>query len=188
MIPDPGGRTPAPAALRPVQVFVNTLDIENGVDELDGGPAALAAVLEEAGVAGPGGLHLTAADVRTALDVREGLRALLLANNGVVIDAEELVPLERAARAGQLAAVFRPDGSSELVAGAPGVDGALGRLVAIVLRAGADGSLARLKACRRDVCHWVFYDRSRNHGSHWCAMSVCGNRTKTKTYRARRAA
>jgi predicted RNA-binding Zn ribbon-like protein len=33
----------------------------------------------------------------------------------------------------------------------------------------------------------VFYDRSRNRGSHWCAMSVCGNRTKTRRYRARRA-
>jgi predicted RNA-binding Zn ribbon-like protein len=186
VIPDPGGRTPAPAALRPVQLFVNTLDIENGVDELDG-PDALAAVLVAAGVA-ERGLRPTAADVRTALDVREGLRALLLANNGVPVDASELVALERATRAGQLGAEFRPDGSAGLVAGAPGVDGALGRILAIVLRASADGSLARLKACRRDVCHWVFYDRSRNRGSHWCAMSVCGNRTKTRTYRERRAA
>jgi predicted RNA-binding Zn ribbon-like protein len=169
-----------------VQVFVNTLDIENGVDELSG-PSALATVLAEARVAEPG-LRPTAADVRTALDVREALRALLLANNGVPVDASELAPLERATRAAQLAAVFRPDGSAELVAGAPGVDGALGRLVTIVLRASADGSLARLKACRRDICHWVFYDRSRNRGSHWCAMSVCGNRTKTRTYRARRHA
>jgi predicted RNA-binding Zn ribbon-like protein len=186
MIPDPGGRTPAPEPLRPVQLFVNTLDIENGVDELSS-PEALAAVLAEAGVGEPD-LEPTAADLRTALDVREGLRALLLANNGVAVDAAELAPLERATRAGQLAGVFQPNGSAELVAGAPGVDGALGRLVAIVLRASADGSLARLKACRRDVCHWVFYDRSRNRGSHWCAMSVCGNRTKTRTYRRRRAA
>jgi predicted RNA-binding Zn ribbon-like protein len=186
VIPDPGGRTPAPAALRPVQLFVNTLDIENGVDEL-GGPEALAAVLEQAGLAVPG-LRPTAADVRTALDVREALRALLLANNGVPVDASDLAALERATRAGQLAGEFRSDGSASLVAGAPGVDGALGRLVAVVLRASADGSLVRLKACRRDVCHWVFYDRSRNRGSHWCAMSVCGNRTKTRTYRERRAA
>jgi predicted RNA-binding Zn ribbon-like protein len=185
MIPDPGGRTPAPTQLRPVQLFVNTRDIENGVDELSS-PDALGAVLAEAGVAEPG-LQPTAADLRTALDVREGLRALLLANNGVPVDAAELAPLERATRAGQLAGAFRPDGRAELIAGAPGVDGALGRLVAIVLRASADGSLARLKACRRDVCHWVFYDRSRNRGSHWCAMSVCGNRTKTRAYRARRA-
>lgn len=186
MIPDPGGRSPAPTALRPVQVFVNTLDIENGFEEL-ASPEALAEVLVRAGVAGDD-LRPTAADLRAALEVREGLRALLLANNGVQVDAEQLAPLERATRAAQLAATFATDGSAELVCGAPGVDGALGRIVAIVVRADADGSLARLKACRRDVCHWVFYDRSRNRGSHWCAMSVCGNRTKTKAYRHRRAA
>jgi predicted RNA-binding Zn ribbon-like protein len=186
VLPDPGARLPAPDSLRPIQAFVNTLDIENGVEELSS-PEALGAVLERAGLAEPG-LVLTAADLRAALDVREALRALLLANNGVAAEARLLVPLERAARAGQLAARFAADGSATLAAEAPGVDGALGRLVALVLTARADGSLARLKACRRDVCHWVFYDRSRNHSSHWCAMSVCGNRTKTKAYRRRRAA
>ena len=186
MLPDPGDRTPAPAALRPIQAFVNTLDIENGIEELDS-PAALAGALERAGLTEPG-LRPTDADLRAALEVREALRALLLANNGVAVEAEALVPLERAARAGQLAARVSSGGALALVAEAPGVDGALGRLVALVLTAGADGSLARLKACRRDVCHWVFYDRSRNRASHWCAMSVCGNRTKTKAYRRRRAA
>ena len=186
MLPDPGDRTPAPEALRPIQAFVNTLDIENGIEELST-PAGLAAALERAGLAEPG-LEPTNPDLRVALDVREALRALLLANNGVAIEPEALAPLERAARAGQLAARFSADGAAVLVAEAPGVDGALGRLVALVLTARADGSLARLKACRRDVCHWVFYDRSRNRASHWCAMSVCGNRTKTKAYRRRRAA
>ena len=82
----------------------------------------------------------------------------------------------------------RSAATRELVAEAPGVDGALGRLVALVLAARANGSLERLKACRRDVCHWVFYDRSRNRASHWGSMSVCGNRTKTKAYRRRLSA
>jgi predicted RNA-binding Zn ribbon-like protein len=34
---------------------------------------------------------------------------------------------------------------------------------------------------------WVFYDRSRNRSRHWCSMGVCGNRAKTRTYRAKRA-
>jgi predicted RNA-binding Zn ribbon-like protein len=51
----------------------------------------------------------------------------------------------------------------------------------------ADGSWERLKGCPRDVCHWVFYDRSRNRSSTWCAMSVCGNRTNTRAYRRRLA-
>lgn len=183
MLPDPGGRQPAPAPLRAVQLFVNTLDIENGVEELET-PAGLALALERAGLGK--GLDPSEADVRAALDVREALRHLLLANNGIPAPPGSLAPLERAARAAQLGARFDETGEAELVAGAAGVDGALGRLVAIVLAARADGSLARLKACRRDVCHWVYYDRSRNRGSTWCAMSVCGNRTKTKAYRARR--
>jgi predicted RNA-binding Zn ribbon-like protein len=184
VLQDPGGRTPAPEPLRAVQVFVNTLDIENGVEELSD-PGALDEVLVRAGLAA--GLEPTGADLRVALELREALRLLLLANNGVEVDPDGLAPIERAARAGQLGARCAADGSAELVAHAPGVDGALGRLVAIVLTARADGSLARLKACRRDVCHWVYYDRSRNRGSTWCAMSVCGNRTKTRTYRQRRA-
>ena len=185
MLSDPGGREPAPEPLRAVQAFVNTLDIENEVEEL-ADPRALAEVLERTGLATE--VRPTEADLRVALEVREALRSLLLANNGVEVEAAALAPLERAARAANLAARFGADGSAQLVADAPGVDGALGRLVAIVLAARADGSLARLKACRRDVCHWVYYDRSRNRGSTWCAMSVCGNRTKTRAYRRRRAA
>jgi predicted RNA-binding Zn ribbon-like protein len=70
---------------------------------------------------------------------------------------------------------------------ASGIDGALGRVFAVVYGAMVDGSWSRLKACRRDVCHWVYYDRSKNHSSTWCAMSVCGNRTKVRAYRRRRA-
>jgi predicted RNA-binding Zn ribbon-like protein len=57
--------------------------------------------------------------------------------------------------------------------------------VGIVYTAIADGTWPRLKACRRDVCGWLFYDRSRNHSAVWCRMAVCGNRTKTKAYRSR---
>jgi predicted RNA-binding Zn ribbon-like protein len=180
VIPDPGGREPAPEPLRAIQLFVNTRDIERRQDELSS-PAALAAVLEQAGLGD--GLRPTAADLRRALEVREALRALLLAGNGIAPAPGELEPLERAARAGRLSARFTP--AAELVAEAGGVAGALGRLIAIVVAATADGSLSRLKACRRDVCHWVYYDRSRNHGSTWCSMAVCGNRTKVRGYRSR---
>jgi predicted RNA-binding Zn ribbon-like protein len=182
VLQDPGGRSPAPEPLRAIQAFVNTLDIENGVEELSG-PEALAEVLVRTGLAEE--VEPNGADLRVALEVREALRALLLANNGVEIEAGALAPLERAARSAQLGARFDPDGEARLLAHAPGVDGALGRLVAIAVTARADGSLARLKACRRDVCHWIYYDRSRNRGSTWCAMSVCGNRTKTRAYRQR---
>jgi predicted RNA-binding Zn ribbon-like protein len=37
-----------------------------------------------------------------------------------------------------------------------------------------------MKACRQ--CEYAFYDRSRNRSAAWCAMSICGNRTKNRAY------
>lgn len=183
MLPDPGGRAPAPDPLRLVQRFVNTLDIENGVEELDT-PAALARVLRRIGAADTT-LDLAPRDLRRALDLREALRRLLLANNRAALDPPAPRVIERAARTAHLGLRFDAAGAARLVAEAPGVDGALGRVVAVAFTAMADGSWQRLKACTRDICHWVFYDRSKNRSSHWCSMLVCGNRTKAERYRRR---
>src|SRR5215208_6716373 len=178
MLNDPGGRAPAPGALRQVQRFVNTVDFENGIEELTD-PAAL----EEIGV--PAGVKPGPSDLERALRVREALRALLLGNNGIQVERSTLATLEETARRGRLTVEFAEDGCAELVPGAPGVDGALGRIVGIVHTTMADGSWPRLKACPRHICRWVFYDRSKNRNSRWCAMSVCGNRIKTAKYRRR---
>jgi len=180
---DPGDRAPAPEPLRRVQAFVNTLDTENGVEEVDG-PAALHSLLARVGLLGADEA-VDGEDVTRALAVREALRELLLANNGGTAGPDALATLGRAARAGRLEVRFADD-AAELVATAPGTDGALGNLVAITYTAIAGGTWPRLKACRREICKWVFYDRSRNGSSTWCAMSVCGNRTKTRAYRSRR--
>jgi predicted RNA-binding Zn ribbon-like protein len=185
VLQDPGGRSPAPEPLRLVQAFVNTLDIENGVEELDS-PGALAEVLDRIGGL-PAGAQLGDDELRTAVRTREALRALALANSGVSIDPDSLAELERAGHAARFTMGFGPDGRARLVPTAPGLDGALGRILAVVHEAMADGSWARLKGCPRDVCHWVFYDRSRNGSGKWCAMSVCGNRTNTRAYRRRSA-
>ena len=66
-----------------------------------------------------------------------------------------------------------------------GLAAGLGRILAVVHDSMTDGTWWRLKACPRDVCHWAFYDRSRNGSGKWCSMSVCGNRTNTKAYRRR---
>jgi predicted RNA-binding Zn ribbon-like protein len=68
----------------------------------------------------------------------------------------------------------------------PGIDGALGRLLAIVFRAMNDGTWERLKACPADDCEWAFYDWSKNGSGTWCDMAVCGNRAKARAYRERR--
>jgi predicted RNA-binding Zn ribbon-like protein len=179
---DPGGRAPAPEPLRLVQAFVNTVDFENGVEELTD-PAALEASLADIGVLE--GVTLGPRDLDRALRVREALRALLLGNNGVAVERATLDTLEEATRRGRLAVRFGEDGRTELLPDAPGLDGALGRIVGVVHTATADGTWPRLKACPRHICRWVFYDRSKNRSSRWCAMSVCGNRVKTTRYRRR---
>jgi len=177
-------REPAPGRLRLVQRYVNTVDFERGREMLST-PSRLRDVLAELGLLAPGG-RAGAKDLRRALEVREALRALALANNGGRSDRKAAAVLEGAAADGGLAVRFNGR-SSTLVAAAPGVGGALAELVGIVHTATADGTWPRLKACRRDVCRWLFYDRSRNRSARWCQMAVCGNRTKTRAYRARRA-
>jgi len=130
---------------------------------------------------------LTEADLRTGLEAREAMRELALANNGVPVGPAALQCLERVAQRADY--TLRLDsGHARLDAAAPGVDGALGRVLAVVHESMAAGTWWRLKGCPRDVCHWLFYDRSRNGSGKWCAMSVCGNRTNTKAYRRRAAA
>lgn len=183
MLPDPGNREPAPEPLRVVQAFVNTVDVENGIEELSG-PAELHGMLKRIGALDEGAPELTDADLRRALAVREALRALLHANVGLAPDPAALDILDRTGAAGALAVRFGRDGSSNLASDASGLDGALARILAIVYSSMVAGTWTRLKACPRDVCGWIFYDRSRNSSSRWCSMSVCGNRTKTKRYRA----
>jgi predicted RNA-binding Zn ribbon-like protein len=61
----------------------------------------------------------------------------------------------------------------------------MGRLLAAIASATADGTWARLKICRNDACRWSFYDASRNRSGHWCSMAVCGNRMKGRAFRQR---
>jgi predicted RNA-binding Zn ribbon-like protein len=168
-----------------VQRFVNTVDFENGIEVLTD-PAALEQALEEIGVLE--GVRLDQADLERALRVREALRALLLGNNGIPVERSTLATLEATADRGGLTVRFSEDGHAELLPASPGLDAALGRIVGVVHTAMADGSWLRLKACPRHICRWVFYDRSKNRNSRWCAMSVCGNRVKTTNYRRRAAA
>jgi predicted RNA-binding Zn ribbon-like protein len=174
-----GGRPPAECDLRLVQDFVNTLDREHGNDLLDG-PDGLAAWLEHRGFEAGG---LGPAAVPRAVEVREALRALLLANNGGPGAPEAHAVLEAAARRARLEPAFGP---ARLVPAAGGLDGALGRVLAVAFAAMLDGRWARLKACPRDACGWVFLDRSHANRGTWCSMRICGNRVKAGAYYRRR--
>jgi predicted RNA-binding Zn ribbon-like protein len=176
-------REPAPGRLKLVQRFVNTVDHEHGREVLSE-PSRLRRLLVELGLL-EADAAVGADDLRRALDVREALRSLALANNGHDVDRDRLAVLEQAAAAGRLTVRF--DGPrAALTSDAPGARGALAELVGIVYTGMADGTWWRLKACDRDVCGWLFYDRSRNRSARWCQMAVCGNRTKTRAYRTRR--
>jgi predicted RNA-binding Zn ribbon-like protein len=170
----------APGELGLVQRFVNTADLDAGTDRL-ADEQGLEGWLAEAGFAaavGPG-------DRERVVAFREGVRALLLANHGGAPDPAAIAALDRAAGDAPIVVAFDPKGAATLAPSKPGVDGALATLLAIVARAQAEGTWPRLKACPNDRCHWAFYDRSRNRSRTWCAMSVCGNRAKARSYRAR---
>ena len=187
VVEQPGGRSPAPDELALVQAFVNTLDVEGGTDSLSE-PTALRDWLSRARLLEDEPSVLEG-DVQRAIGVREALRSLLMSNNGAPASAAAHALLNRAAEAALLTVRFdertpRP----RLVASAPGVDGALGMLLTIVVVAAQDGTWTRLKACKRDACRWAFYDRSKGGSGTWCSMSVCGNRAKVGDYRRRRRA
>jgi predicted RNA-binding Zn ribbon-like protein len=182
--PQPGGRDPAPGSLALVQDFVNTVDREHGPDLLDDA-AGLSEWLARRGLAG--GQAVSTADLRHAREVREALRELLLANHGTAQPAAARALLEAAAERARLA-IRLPAGGAALAPVSPGVDGALGAVVAAAVVAMWDGTWRRLKACPGERCQWAFYDRSSNVSATWCSMSVCGGRAKASAYYRRRRA
>jgi predicted RNA-binding Zn ribbon-like protein len=175
---------PPPPELKPLIDFVNTLDIERGTDEL-ATPTGLSEWMGAYGLLHDAGPPARETDLKAAVELREALRALMLANNGHQADHGAGARLERAARHGDLGVHFTEGGSMELLPGKGGIAGGLAELLVPVAQAIADGSWQRIKACRAPSCHWAFYDRSRNHSGVWCDMAVCGNRTKVRTYRQR---
>ena len=182
---EPGDRAPAPAPLRLVQLFVNTNDLETGPDLLPDA-AALRAWMTERGLLDPAD-PVSGDDHARAIELREAIRGLVCAHAGLPHDpAAADVVNEAGRRAGLRPLLDDPATRFEPTAG--GIDGALGRIVAAIHAAVAEGSWERLKACERDVCRWAFYDRSKNRSSHWCSMAVCGQREKNRrAYRRRRA-
>jgi predicted RNA-binding Zn ribbon-like protein len=182
----PGGREPAPGDLGLVQAFVNThydLEGDHG-GELLHSPRALAEWLSGRGLLDPD-RPLSRSELRRALDVREGLRAMLFANNGEEWDAEAVDRLNRAAARPGVVIQFQHAGPF-FEPYEDDFDSALGVLLGIVARAQLDGRWQRFKACPGDDCGWAFYDYSRNLAGGWCSMAICGSRSKARAYRRRR--
>ena len=45
--------------------------------------------------------------------------------------------------------------------------------------------LDRVRLCTDEICGWLFLDASKNRSRRWCAMGDCGNRAKSRRYRAK---
>lgn len=166
--------------------FVNTYDVAQSADDL-GTPAGLAAWLHGHGLLSEEDPGPTATDLAMAVELREGLRGTLRQDHeraagdagGSRLDAVlSSLPLR----------VSLAHGVPRLEPVAAGATGAIARLAAAIDGAHADGTWHRLKVCRDDGCEWAFIDVSKNRSRAWCSMRECGNRTKTRAYRARRRA
>ena len=169
----------APGRLELVRAFLNTRDVEDGIEEL-ATRAQARAWLEAHRLPAQ-----DAVDAGRLRALREALRDLLLANNGQPHDEAALDKVRAEAAAVGLRVRFDGNGSSALVPAGGGTDAVVAELLGIVHEAMAAGTWPRLKACRSETCEWAFYDRSRNRSGTWCSMAVCGNRAKVRSYRRR---
>ncbi len=174
----------APGALDLVREFVNSRDVEAGTDQLQ----------TPSGWSVWAGEHqldqsrVTAAELGRLVDLREALRAALIANHdGRAIPDEVADQLSQAGSWAELTVEFTGSGAVT-VSRETGARGVAGQLLATVSMAMTDGTWSRLKACGNDLCRWAFYDHSRSRTGTWCSMEVCGNRAKQSRWRERQSA
>ena len=175
-------RPDVPAPIAVVRDFVNTTDRETGSDDLTT-QAALVRYLFEAGLLTGAG-RATADDLELALRLRAALRRALELNHdgepghvhGLDAVLQEL-PVALAWTNGQV--TLRP--------AATGVRGALARIGLAAHDAATAGIWWRLKICAWDECEWAYYDHSKNRSRSYCEYG-CGNKLKTRAYRARQRA
>lgn len=165
--------------------FVNSLDLRPYGETFDS-PKALGEWLAGRGLLEPGA-RVTKADLEEAKSVREAVRDVIAARSELTADlAAASAVVDDAVCRAKLGARFA-GGEMILEPAAGGVRGAVGRILAEVLAAQADGTWDRVKACRADDCRWAFLDTTKNGSRAWCTMRSCGNRAKVQAYRERHA-
>lgn len=164
-----------PAHIRLILDAANTVDVEEQRDAWRT-PAELTQWLRTRSKA-TATREVTASEHASAVAFRDALRRLIADGSDEGFD-EAAAPFRlRLATRGE---------NPELVPAGDGLVGGVGAIVAAIARASAEGTWDRVKICPGDACLVAFYDESRNHSRTWCSMAVCGNRTKTRVYRARR--
>jgi predicted RNA-binding Zn ribbon-like protein len=182
---EPGGRPKAPGRLELLQRFINSYnhDFPCEWDRIGTAEKAEAWLRQKRLVAA--GDRVTDAGAARLRELREAIRALAIANQGGQPGAAATDVIRRASGTARLGIAIDDTGRTALEPTRPGVDGAVATLLAILHEAQLTGDWSRVKGCRQ--CGYAFFDRSKNRSAAWCAMSICGNRTKNRAYYRRRS-
>ena len=174
----------APGELELLQRFTN-LHVHDGEGRhLDPPVELIEWFLTDRGLL-PRGERLGEQDLGTYLELRDAIRALILAGEGETISTSEAEAIDRIGLAAGLHPHFHRARVPTLEPKGTGVPAAFGKIVAIAFVSAFDGSFEHLKLCADETCRSVFYDRSKNHSGRWCSMATCGNRAKVRAWRDR---
>jgi predicted RNA-binding Zn ribbon-like protein len=173
--------------------FANTLDVRHfthrGVaheqgDELTG-PRELGAWMAQRRLS-PTSAKVTPAMFETALQLRAGVRAYLACDPAQRRTNKDAVrSLNTALARFPLLARVQTDCGMVLDAARNDALAGLSAIAAELCTGSIKGTLDRLKMCAAEECRRVFFDRSKPATRRWCMSTLCGNRIKTRAYRAR---
>lgn len=169
----------APGRLDLLRRFVNTLELPDGADRL-ATPESASEWCRNEGLPSVANQY----DCDRLRAFREALRDTLFANNGELDTKQAWSELEPFTRETSVAIAIEGDAPVLRPVGS-GVAATIGTLLAIVYDAVADGTWARLRACRKSTCRFAYYDRSKNASRAWCSMTTCGNQEKANRRRQR---
>ena len=181
--PTSGATTPrpAPSHVELLISFTNSIDHELDTDDLTTRPE-LTRWLHDHGLLDRR-VASTDDDLELARALRDGLHDALVANHDGSGDYSSLesaaahLPLQLSGSAAQPG--LRPLHD--------GIRGALSKLIVAVNSSVADDTWRRLKICSADDCAWAYFDTTKNRSRAWCEWG-CGNKIKTRNYRARKKA
>ncbi|HET8665099.1 MAG TPA: CGNR zinc finger domain-containing protein [Nocardioides sp.] len=172
--------TDVPTSVAIVRDFVNTEDHELHTDELET-TRGLTDWLVKVGLTTD---DAVASDAELALAhrLRAGLRRGLELNHDQRV--EPLPELDRVLS--DLPVRLTWDGGAPVLStDAPGVLGGLARVALAAHESVRSRDWERLKICAFDECAWAYFDHSKNRSRAYCEYG-CGNKVKTRAYRARR--
>jgi predicted RNA-binding Zn ribbon-like protein len=169
---------PIPRDLERLVSLLNTAGTADGEDELADLPGLVAWL-------GPGSARgATKGDLEVARGLRGGLRVLAAANCGEPLDEAAVAEVARWT-ARLPVSVQLVGGGSAIVVGGTGAGRVLGEVMAAYARAVETGRWRHVKLCASPSCRWTFWDGSKNGSRKWCAMRLCGSRSKMRAYRRR---